>query len=295
MKIQDINKENCNEFKLYQALMRAKKGKTDRHEVAKILVDPMPICAELADQLLNGTFRPSDYIIRYIAEPKNREIAALPFPDRIVHQWVVGEFLAPKFVPSFIPDTYACIAGRGSLAAVQKVTQLIRRARAKYGDNFYIVQIDISKFFPSIDRAVLWRMLSKDFAGCPKLLNLLRVIFIDVPNPRVTGLPIGNLTSQYSSNRYLSDLDHLVTDGRIRTAHPGIVGYVRYMDDFVTVCDNKQTALSVYHALADVIVNDLHLKINTKSRIYPGKLGVNFCGYINYCDTRQLSDASNNA
>jgi hypothetical protein len=42
-----------------------------------------------------------------------------------------------------------------------------------------------------------------------------------------TGIPIGNLTSQFFANLYLSRLDHYI----LEQLKPS--GYARYMDDFV--------------------------------------------------------------
>ena len=40
-----------------------------------------------------------------IYEPKERIIWALPFRDRVMHQWYVEEFIKPIFLPKFISDT----------------------------------------------------------------------------------------------------------------------------------------------------------------------------------------------
>ncbi|MGH8068221.1 MAG: RNA-directed DNA polymerase, partial [Candidatus Entotheonellia bacterium] len=54
-----------------------------------------------------------------------------------------------------------------------------------------------------------------------------------VSRPR--GLPIGNLTSQFSANVYLNPFDHFVK----RTLR--CQGYVRYVDDFLLFADDKAT------------------------------------------------------
>ncbi|MBK7410377.1 MAG: RNA-directed DNA polymerase [Saprospirales bacterium] len=48
-------------------------------------------------------------------------------------------------------------------------------------------------------------------------------------------MPIGNLTSQYFANHYLSGLDHFIKEGlRIKA-------YVRYMDDLILWHNDKET------------------------------------------------------
>lgn len=99
------------------------------------------------------------------------------------------------------------------------------------------------------------------------------------------GLPIGNLTSQFFANVYLSGLDHFITDTL------GFKKYVRYVDDFVLVAERKETL----HALVQPINQYLHE--NRGLRLHPKKIklqeiakGVDFLGYIvrpNYTLVRQ--------
>ena len=84
--------------------------------------------------------------------------------------------------------------------------------------------MDIRRYFPSIDHAVLKRQLDRVFKD-PDLIALMAVIIDrgEVPEPhyryfpgddlftpydRSKGLPIGNLTSQLWANTYLSGFDH---------------------------------------------------------------------------------------
>ena len=49
----------------------------------------------------------------YVTEPKLRKIEKSRYMDRIVHTWLVENFLKPAFVPQFIPNSYACLVDRG--------------------------------------------------------------------------------------------------------------------------------------------------------------------------------------
>ena len=59
-------------------------------------------------------------------EPKERTIQALPYQDRIVHQWYVEEFIKPYIIPCFIDTTFACLNDRGTYAAVKEVKKQMR-------------------------------------------------------------------------------------------------------------------------------------------------------------------------
>jgi RNA-directed DNA polymerase len=93
------------------------------------------------------------------------------------------------------------------------------------------------------------------------------------PHTRRRGLPIGNLTSQWFANWYLSGLDHHVT------SHLGVGGYVRYCDDFVICHDDRgvlgEAADSVRKYLAG-----LRLRLHEKrTQVRATARGLTFVGY----------------
>ena len=271
---------------LLRALERACRGKLRRDEVTWARVNSLQLCTDLYNKIQDGTYRSSQYHSRIIREPKKRIIYSLPIDDRIVHQFLTVHFLRPWFVGHlFIPNTFACIKDRGSLRAANRVRDALRRAYGKYGHQAYVIQLDISKFFPSINRDILWELIENNFR-CPKLKALLHTIIFDIKDPAITGLPIGNLTSQFLANAYLSSFDHLVADGALRKKYRGIVDYIRYMDDMVIIVDSKETARNLDRDMRAFITGPLKLRVNTKSNYHPISLGVDFCGYITYHDKR---------
>ena len=98
---------------------------------------------------------------------------------------------------------------------------------------------------------------------------------------RPRGLPIGNLTSQFWANVYLSPFDHFVTRSlRCR-------GYVRYVDDMLLFADDKATLWrwreAVVHRLAR-----LRLTIHPGAHPRPVTEGVPFLGFVMFPDRRRL-------
>lgn len=87
------------------------------------------------------------------------------------------------------------------------------------------------------------------------------------------GIPIGNYTSQFFANIYLNELDQYVK--RILK----IKYYVRYMDDFILLAKTKKDCVYLKKNISNFLEQTLHLKLNEKSKYYPHKMGVNFCGY----------------
>lgn len=207
---------------------------------------------------------------------------SLPFTDRIIHQWVVEEFIKPYYVPRFITQTYACIPGRGTHAAVMCAQTYLRRSLKVYKKP-YVIKLDVSKFFHSIDTPTLFTILQRDIDD-PELLALLHtIIFHGVDD---IGLPIGNYTSQYFANIYLNELDQYIK----RTLHVKL--YVRYMDDFLCFVDSKSEAKRIYRAIEQFLHDKLRLQLNPKSRYFPAHHTLDFCGYKIYPRYLLLRDRS---
>ena len=96
----------------------------------------------------------------------------------------------------------------------------------------------------------------------------------------------GNYTSQYFANIYLNELDQYVK----RVLH--IKNYVRYMDDFILLLPDKSSCIKYMDMISKFLNDELHLKLNSKSRYYPNKMGVNFCGYRIFLTHRLLRNSS---
>lgn len=260
---------------IYRAHCRARKGKTTRSSVVDVDLRPMVYVTHILNVLRDGIYVPSRFREFTVTDPKKRLVLALPYVDRIVHQWLIEEFIKPYYLPRFIKDSYACIPGRGSHAAVKCIQGYMRDMHQVQG-KYYIVKMDISKYFYNIDRDVLFKILKRAIAS-PRLLDLLHtIIFSDAAR---VGIPIGNYTSQYFANIYLNKLDQYCKHNL------GVKYYVRYMDDFILLASNKQKAKQWYRAIQRYAEGYLHLKLNPKSCFYPSSHGLDFVGYkiMNNC------------
>ncbi len=96
----------------------------------------------------------------------------------------------------------------------------------------------------------------------------------------------GNYTSQYFANIYLNELDQYVK--RILHIHE----YVRYMDDFILLLPDKASCIEIKNTISNFLEEKLHLKLNSKSKYFPNKMGVNFCGYRIFHTHRLLRNSS---
>lgn len=271
-KIKNCFNKNLTFEKLLQAHQRARVHKTYKTEVIKFELNLENNLTNLLNNMKNGKYHLGKYYSFKVYEPKERVINALPYVDRIVHQWYVEEFVKPYIVPKFINTSFACLKDKGTHKAVEEVSNQLRDFKRDYGD-FWILKCDISKFFYSIDPYVLFKILQKYIAD-KKLLKFTHLLLFDGRNASdKVGIPIGNYTSQFFANIYLNELDQYVK----RTLK--IKYYTRYMDDFIILAKTKNECILLKQQIENFLATKLHLSLNDKSRIYPYKMGVNFCGY----------------
>lgn len=257
---------------MYEAYKRAAKNKHKCKEVIIYELDLANNILKALKQLYYGTYQIGEYRKFKIYEPKERIIQSLPFCDRVVQQWYVEEFIKKIFVPKFIQDTYACIENRGVHKGVKKVKKYMYEY-SKKNPEFYVLKCDISKFFYSIDKEILYKIISR-YVKDKYFLNLTKK-FIYHDNERI-GIPIGNYTSQYFANIYLNELDHFIKE-KMKIKY-----YVRYMDDFILLLENKEKCQEVLQKIKNFLDTKLKLKLNKKTNYFKNKQGVNFCGYKIY-------------
>ena len=203
---------------LQEAFMKARRGKQYGKDVLAFAANLDAELTKLKSSILSGDVNVGKYHTFEIFDPKQRTICAASFDERVLHHAIMN-VCNPYFERQFISDTYATRKGKGQYAALE-------RAFKAFGKYDCVLKLDFRKYFDSIPHALLKRRLLHIF----KDKTLLKIFFRIIDTYSVTpgcGLPIGNLTSQYFANYYLSDLDHFAKE-ILR-----IPCYVRYMDDIL--------------------------------------------------------------
>lgn len=227
-------------------------------------------------------YRPGPYRHKTITEPKTRSLNIPQLRDKIV-QLAIHEELQSIFRPVFVDRSFACQYGRGPIRAAFNVQHDMRVARMKWGDEAAVIKIDVKKFFYSIDRQVLKRLLAKRFKKLRKkhperyedLLRFYRLLckVIDSSPEGEKGVPLGNVSSQDFANITLNELDQFC----IRFL--GAKLYRRYADDAVIIAPNKETAREWLAKIKQFVKDKLHLDLNSKTKIFYLRQGVNAYGY----------------
>ncbi len=237
----------------------------------------------LHDELANKTYKPGEYHHFLIFEPKKRIISAAPYRDRVVHH-AIHNILEPIFDPVFIHDSYATRKGKGTHAAINRFQEFARKTK-------YTLKCDIRQYFPSIDHDILLSLIRKKIACNDTLWLIKKILTTDfachpISNQQRTGIPIGNLTSQFFANIYLNGLDHFIKEGL------GCRYYLRYMDDFMILHDDKDFLWLVKMEIQKYL-QALHLELHeNKCRIFRTRNGIPFLGLMVSPDWRRLKRAN---
>jgi retron-type reverse transcriptase len=255
--------------KLKQAHDQSKKGKGLRKEIILFNLKQEEYLLWLLERLKTGTYKHGGYTQFYVTEPKRRKIEKSRYIDRIVHRWLVDNFLTPAFVPQFILTSYACLKGKGMHKSALYVQQSMREAKRKWGE-YYILKMDVAKYFDNINKDILFTIIKRKIKD-PKLIWLIQEILFS--QKRKKGLEIGNYTSQMFANLYLNEVDQYIKH-KLKAKY-----YCRYLDDSIIMVQSKQEAKKMLKQIQTFLADRLELELNQKTQIIKSKQGVNFCGY----------------
>lgn len=205
--------------------------------------------SQLHQELHSGRYHPLPSTWFVVSQPKPREIFAAHFRDRVVHHLVVSQ-LETLWEKKFIHSSFACRKSKGPLAAIRYAQKAVRRLSQGGNRAVWALQVDVAKYFVTIHRPTLASILLEPLRH-PQLKHLVKLIYNHDArvgakrsgNPDVynliphgkswfdqgpeQGIAIGNLSSQFGANVYLSSLDHWIQ----RQLKPS--AYLRYMDDLL--------------------------------------------------------------
>ncbi|MCX6803322.1 MAG: reverse transcriptase/maturase family protein [Candidatus Diapherotrites archaeon] len=293
--------------KVYDSYANCRRRKRNTINALKFEENLEQNLRELCYSLNNKTYEPSRSVCFTVLQPKPREIFAADFRDRIVHHLIVNE-LEKIFEPQFIEESYACRKNKGTHKAVKNLQRQMRKLISDHVERKrpYFLQLDISNFFMSIDKKVLYsaieqRVLQSNLWGDKFKQELLWItkttVFHDpasnyiqkspkwisglVPEHKSLinvekgkGLPIGNHTSQFFANVYLNELDQFVKR-ELKCKH-----YVRYVDDFILLAESKEELLNYFWKIKEFSETNLLLNLKNEVKLLPITNGIDFLGYI---------------
>ena len=220
----------------------------------------------MIEKIKKGTYKLSPYQRFTIFEPKKREIVATRISDRQVQMALCEGGLYDDLVEHFIYDNCACQKGRGTDFALKRLKIHMLRFYKCYGRDGWVLKCDIHKFFPSTRHDVAKAALAKRITD-PRALAMVNDIVDSFDGD--TGIGLGSQISQLTELAVLDDMDHFIKE-RLQVKH-----YVRYMDDFVLIHEDKKY---LQYCLEEIRkkVEGIGLTLNEKTTMYPLKQGIKF-------------------
>ncbi len=250
---------------LYEAFMMARRGKLNTNDEYRFETHYLENIEQLSSDIVTRRYKPGRSKAFIVNDPVVREIFAAPFKDRIVHHLLYA-VVAPWWDNHFIYTASSCRTGKGTDFAICELQTAMRKASRNGTRKAYVFKGDISGYFMSMKRELLYEKvmwgLNKQFPEKGWLYDMCaylwkEVIFDDptvgvrfagpksdwepLPKnkslfnqPKGQGIVIGNLTSQLLSNIMMNEFDWYMK------RKMGFKYYGRYVDDFYVVVDENE-------------------------------------------------------
>ena len=256
---------------LYKAHSRARLSKRHKKEVVLFEVELSKNLWQIHNDLKYGRYKVGGYHNFMIYDPKEREIQAIGYRDRVVQHCICDNYLMPLLQKILIYDNCACRKGKGTSFALSRWRYFMAEHYKKFKQNGYFIKIDVSKYFPSINHDVLKQKLVK-IVNDKRVLSLLFDIIDSYNYESNRGLPMGNQTSQCFALLYLNDVDKFVKE------ELKIKFYVRYMDDMLLIVEDILKAKKCIFEISNKLKEN-DLTVNPKSQSIRVSRGVDFLGW----------------
>jgi len=291
------------------------KNVKNKHKVYMFEKNKFQNINHILEILKSGNYNGGKYNIFLIKEPKHRIVMALDISDKLINHFIARYVLEVKLSKYLDPRNIATRKNMGTDYGIKLVKKYLELNK-KY-EKFYILKLDISKYFYSIDHEVLKDLVKDKLTE--EEFNFLSIILDstnrDYINKKIDeikkrylekhpqykeemssipyyeygkGLPIGNMTSQFLAVFYLYKLHHYIVNNlKVRDI-------VVYMDDYVLIHHDREYLKYVRDEIIRILNNEYCLKVNeNKTYIRSCKEGISFLGYnIKVVNNKTIFDIS---
>ena len=258
---------------LYKAAYICKRNVMWKDSVAGFIKNALVNCHILHEELENETYKLSPYSVFVVHEKKTRTIVSTRMRDRVVQRSLCDNYLTEYLTKSFIYDNCACLPGRGTDMARNRLKCHLQRFYRKHGLDGWVLKVDIHDFFGSTPHDVVKAAVTKRIPDPWVREQVFTIVdSFDHIDPD-KGMGLGSQITQLVQLAVLDDLDHYIKEVlRVK-------GYVRYMDDFILIHEDKE---HLKYCLSEItrMLSDIGLELNEKKTgIQPIDQGIHFLGF----------------
>lgn len=263
----------CSFEELYKAAFVCKRNVMWKDSVAGFIKNALVNCHKLHRELEDGTYKLSPCSVFVVHEKKTRTIVSTRMRDRVVQRSLCDNYLTEYLTKSFIYDNCACLPGRGTDMARGRLKCHLQRFYRKHGLDGWVLKVDIHDYFGSTPHDVVKAAVAKRVPDQWVRDQVYTIIDSFNHKDPDKGMGLGSQITQLVQLAVLDDLDHHIKE-QLR-----IKGYVRYMDDFILIHEDRD---HLKHCLSEItrMIHELGLELNEKKTgIQPIRNGVHFLGF----------------
>lgn len=259
----------------YKRVVRNKgAGGVDEMEVESLKDYLIEQKEALIASILAGKYRPNP--VRRVLIPKEdgkqRQLGIPTVVDRVIQQ-AITQVLSPIYEKQFSAHSYGFRPKRSAHQALQQCQRYITEGYKN------VVDLDLEKFFDTVNQSKLVEVLSKTIKD-GRVISLIHrylqagVITANKFETTTTGVPQGGPLSPLLSNIMLNELDRELESRGHR--------FVRYADDLVIFCKSQRGAARTMESATRYIEQRLYLKVNREKSTVACITKVKFLGYSFY-------------
>jgi RNA-directed DNA polymerase len=235
---------------------------------------------ELTSAIRSGQYRPSP--VKRVSIPKAekgkfRDLGIPTVTDRLIQQ-AVEQVLVRYYDGTFSTRSYG-------FRPYSKAQDAINRVLGDANEGYcWAVDMDLAKFFDTVDHSRLIRKLSERIAD-GRVISLIHRMLrsgVEIDGKVVSsevGLMQGGPLSPLLANIYLDELDKELEKRGHR--------FARYADDLICLCKSKRAAERTLKSITHFVEGRMKLKVNqTKSGTAYLARGIKFLGFGFYRNTK---------